>query len=98
MFNRRATITAMAIPALAASLAAVGLSAVDTAIIAQPAGEGSLTSGPYPAHPAQPWDPNCWRPDGTWNPDCGPAPTWGPGMGPGQWGPGMMGPGMTGGY
>lgn len=100
MFTRRATITGVAILALATSLAGAGLSVGTSIAFAQPASEISLASGPYPA---QPWDPNCWRPDGSWNPDCGPAPTWGPGTGPGQWGPGMMGPGpwgpgMMGGY
>ena len=100
MFSRRETITGVATAALAILLAGAGLSAGTSIAFAQPAGGVSLTGGPYPA---QPWDPNCWWPDGSWNPDCGPAPTWGPGTGPGQWGPGMMGPGpwgpgMMGGY
>ena len=100
MFTRRATITGLAIAALASSLAVVGLSAGETAAIAQPASGISLTSGP--AFPEQPWDPNCWGPNG-WNPACGPYPgQWGPDMmgpgmmGPGQWGPGQWGPGMMG--
>ncbi|BBZ05781.1 hypothetical protein MCHIJ_52180 [Mycolicibacterium chitae] len=93
MFTNRAMIAASAALALTSALAVGGLTAGATADIAAPVTAISMSSGVHPTHP---WGPQCWGPDGTWNPDCGPAHE--PGMGHGQWGPGMGhghgGPGM----
>ncbi len=103
MVTRRRTIVVLAALVVASWVAVGGLIGVG------PAGHGQsgqrLSSNGETSYlaqgPGDPWDPDCWGPNG-WNPACGqpdmmgPGP-WGPGMmGPGPYGPGMMGPGMMG--